>query len=69
MTGRFLSIKEMNMLRHNEEVYQSRVNRGEIVEKEGGRHRTVVCGCGVEGCAFHSQAGHNPYPDSQWADY
>lgn len=64
--GRRLSIKEMNMLRHEEEVYNSRVKRGLITEKKGGRHMIVVCGCGVEGCAFHSQSEHNPYPDSKY---
>lgn len=59
--GRRLSIKEMNMVKHDEEVRQSRLNRGEFEEKEGGRHNIVVCGCGVEGCTFHSQAPHvNP---------
>lgn len=67
--GRRLSIKEMNMIKHDEEVYNSRVKRGEIVEKEGGRHHIHVCGCGVEGCAFHSQAGHNPYLGSPYAYY
>ena len=67
--GRRLSIKEMNMIKHDEEVYNSRVKRGEIVEKEGGRHHTVVCGCGAEGCTFHSQAEHNPYPDSPYSYY
>lgn len=54
--GRRLSIKEMNMIRHDEEIYNSRVNRGEITEDKGGRHNIVVCGCGAEGCAFHSHA-------------
>lgn len=54
--GRRLSLKEMNMVKHDEEVRQSRINRGEIEEKEGGRHNIVVCGCGAEGCTFHSHA-------------
>lgn len=65
--GRRLSIKEMNMLRHDEEVYNAKVKRGEIVEKKGGRHMIHVCGCGAPGCAFHGQADHNPYPDSKYA--
>lgn len=56
--GRRLSIKEMNMIKHDEEVYNSKVNRGAIEEKEGGRHNIHVCGCGAEGCAFHAQAPH-----------
>jgi hypothetical protein len=67
--GRRLSQKEMNMIKHDEEVYNSRVKRGEIEEKEGGRHSIHVCGCGATGCAFHAQAPHNPYPDSQYAYY
>lgn len=56
--GRRLSLKEMNMIKHDEEVYNSRVSRGDIKEMQGGKHFTVVCGCGVEGCVFHAQAPH-----------
>lgn len=67
--GRRLTQKDLAIIKHDEEVYNSKVKRGEIVEKEGGRHNIHVCGCGAEGCAFHAQAPHNPYPDSQYAYY
>lgn len=63
--GRRLSVKEMNMIRHTEEVYNSRVKRGMITEERGGRHAIVVCGCGVKGCAFHSHISHNPLAEEQ----
>ena len=56
--GRRLSQKEMAIIKHDEEVRNSRVNRGEIVEPEGGRHTIVVRGCGAEGCTFHSHIPH-----------
>lgn len=56
--GRRLTQEDMNIIKHYEEVYNSRVKRGEIVEQQGGRHEIVVCGCGAPGCAFHSHIPH-----------
>ena len=45
--GRRLTQKDLAIIKHDEEVYNSKVKRGEIVEKEGGRH------------IIHAQAPHS----------
>lgn len=53
MTGRFLSQKDMSAARHEWEVLQSRLKRGEIVDADKiVRLHHIVCGCGAEGCIF-----------------
>jgi hypothetical protein len=44
----------MNIIKHDLEVRNSRVKRGEIVEEQGGRHTISVCSCGVPGCVYIS---------------
>lgn len=54
MSGRRLSIHEMNMVRHSDEVTNSMIKRGVYTPKENVRSQHVVCGCGAEGCVFVS---------------
>ena len=50
--GKFLSLKEINIARYEQEVWNSMFNRGEIDATEFVRTHYVVCGCGAEGCGF-----------------
>ena len=50
--GKRLSLKEINIAKHIEEVFNSRVKRGEIDTGQYVRTHYVVCGCGREGCGF-----------------
>lgn len=50
--GKRLSLKEINIARHEQEIFNSRVNRGVIDPAKFVRTQYVVCGCGVEGCGF-----------------
>lgn len=62
--GRRLTPKDISAARHEEEVYNSMLKRGEIKEAEKiGRTQLVVCGCGAEGCIFISTVPRekNPY--------
>jgi len=52
MTGKYLSLKEVNMARHEQEVWNSMLNRGLIDPSKFVRTQYVVCGCGAEGCGF-----------------
>lgn len=50
--GKRLSLKEVNIARHEQEIFNSRVNRGVIDLSQSVRTHYVVCGCGAEGCGF-----------------
>ena len=50
--GKRLSLKEVNIARHEQEIFNSRVNRGVIDPTKFVRTQYVVCGCGAEGCGF-----------------
>ena len=50
--GKRLSLKEINIAKHIEEIFNSRVKRGEINTTKYVRTAYVVCGCGQEGCGF-----------------
>lgn len=50
--GKFLSLKEVNIARHEQEVWNSQLNRGLIDPSKFTRIHYVVCGCGLEGCGF-----------------
>ena len=52
--GKRLSLKEISMARHEQEVWNSMVKRGEIDVGKFVRTLYVVCGCGAEGCGFIS---------------
>lgn len=52
MMGKRLSLKEINMARHEQEVWNSMLKRGAIDPTKGVRTQYVVCGCGAEGCGF-----------------
>jgi len=47
--GRRLSLKEMNIIKHDDAVRNAQINRGEI-NPRGGREFHAVCGCGAPGC-------------------
>jgi len=53
--GRKLSIKEMNIIKHDDAVRNAKKNRGEIDYSNVLREQHVVCGCGEEGCVFVSR--------------
>ena len=53
MMGKRLSLKEINMARHEQEIWNSMLKRGEVKAAERiVREHHIVCGCGVEGCIF-----------------
>ena len=47
--NRFLSLKEMRMIKWDDSVYASRVKRGEFTD-HAVREQHYVCGCGALGC-------------------
>jgi hypothetical protein len=56
MSGRRLSPVDIAAARHETEVYNSRLKRGEIADADNiVRTLHVVCGCGAEGCIFISK--------------
>jgi hypothetical protein len=53
--GRRLTQVDMAAARYEEEVFNSRLKRGEVKEADEIRRTFhVICGCGVEGCMFMS---------------
>jgi hypothetical protein len=53
MSGRFLSKVDMAEARRQMEIFNSRLNRGEIKRSEDIlRIHHIVCGCGAQGCIF-----------------
>lgn len=52
MAGKFLSKLDINAARHEQEIWNSRIKRGEIDTTKFVRTQYVVCGCGAEGCGF-----------------
>ena len=53
--GRFMSPVDVSAAKHEEEVFNSRLKRGEVQDADKIRSmRHVVCGCGVTGCIFLS---------------
>lgn len=50
--GKYLTQKEVNIARHEQEVWNSMLNRGLIDPSKFVRTGYVVCGCGAEGCGF-----------------
>jgi hypothetical protein len=50
--GKFLNQKEIAIAKHEQEVFNSKVKRGEINPTTYVRTHYVVCGCGAEGCGF-----------------
>jgi hypothetical protein len=53
--GRFMSPVDVSAAKHETEVFNSRLKRGEVENADKIRSiRHVVCGCGVIGCIFLS---------------
>ena len=50
--GKFLSKADLMAAKHEQEVFNSKINRGEIDPTTYVRTQYVVCGCGAEGCGF-----------------
>lgn len=48
--GKFLSKADLMAAKHEQEVFNSKINRGEIDPTTYVRTQYVVCGCGAEGC-------------------
>ena len=65
MSGRFLTQKDMAAAKHVQEVWNSRVNRGQIDESNLARLHMIVCGCGEEGCLFLAQRKHDGTASSE----
>ena len=57
MSGRRLSPKDLSAARHEMEIFNSMLKRGEVKAVERiVKTSHVVCGCGVPGCIFiHAQ--------------
>lgn len=53
--GKYLTQKEVNMARHEQEIWNSMLKRGMIDPSQFVRTHYVVCGCGAEGCGFITQ--------------
>ena len=55
MSGRRLTGVDISAARHETEVMNSRLKRGEVPNADKiVETRHIVCGCGVEGCIFIS---------------
>lgn len=53
--GRFLTPVDISAARHEQEILNARLKRGEIRDADSiVRERHIVCGCGVVGCIFFS---------------
>lgn len=54
---RFLTQRDMSECKHQSDVQNSRVNRGEI---EDGAIQTITpCGCGAVGCFIHTRRNYH----------
>jgi len=67
--GKFLSLKEINIARYEQEVWNSMVNRGDIDTTKFVRTHYVVCGCGAEGCGFITKWMNNRHPIVDLAEH
>lgn len=56
---KFMTPRDMAVIKHDEAVYNARLKRGEIEEKSV--HKISVCGCGCIGCAIHTSVDVNPF--------
>jgi hypothetical protein len=54
MTDRWMTKKDIASAIRAQNIFNSRVKRGEIDAKKILSTRYVVCGCGEEGCGFLS---------------
>lgn len=61
MSGRFMTKRDLESAKRAQEIFNSRINRGEIDPASFSRTHYTVCGCGVEGCGFISKW---PAPDA-----
>lgn len=53
MSGRKLTPKDISAAKHEMEIFNSMLNRGEIKSPDKiVKVSHIVCGCGVEGCIF-----------------
>ena len=53
MSGRKLTPKDLSAAKHEMEIFNSMLNRGEITSADKiVKVDHIVCGCGVEGCIF-----------------
>jgi hypothetical protein len=52
--GRRLTPIDISAAKFEQEVFNSRIKRGEVDPGTFVRTQYVVCGCGVEGCGFIS---------------
>jgi uncharacterized UPF0160 family protein len=53
MSGRFLSPRDLSAAKHEMEIFNSMLKRGEVKAAERiVKTSHVVCGCGVPGCIF-----------------
>jgi hypothetical protein len=50
--GRRLTPKDLSAAKFEQEIFNSRIKRGDIDTNTYVREHYVVCGCGVEGCGF-----------------
>jgi len=62
--GRRLSLHEMNSIRHDDDVRNSQIKRGEWKHKSNNTYH-VVCGCGAFGCAFVTSLEQTVVPFDQ----
>lgn len=54
MSYRWLTSKDLSAAVRAQNIFNSRVKRGEIDMEDIASTRYVVCGCGEEGCGFMS---------------
>ena len=56
---RFLTSRDMAIIKLDESINNSKINRGVLARK--GNADIRICGCGVEGCFLHLEFDSNPY--------
>ena len=56
---RFLTSRDMAIIKLDESIKNSQIKRGEREKK--GNADIRICGCGVEGCFLHLEFDGNPY--------
>jgi len=59
--GRRLSLHEMNAIRHEDDVRNSQIKRGEWKPKTNNNYH-CVCGCGAFACVFVSSIPQTVLP-------
>jgi hypothetical protein len=80
---KFQTLRGMGVMRHDMDVFNARLRRGEIENADDiVRTQYIICGCGAEGCGFHSvlrrhdenarvmrEEGLDPWCKAHWSQF